>query len=170
MDYRVISLMIFVTIFPNLRFNGFIPRSIGNLTRIKEICLGGNSFQGEIPWEIGNLSSLEIFTAENNRVLTGGIPSSIFNISSLTQLFFNNSLSCGLPDNMCNHLSKLEVLDVTFNGFTGHNPSSVGECSNLRNLSLSTNRFNGTIPRSIGNLTSLKGLSLRENDLTGKCF
>ncbi|XP_022720377.1 probable LRR receptor-like serine/threonine-protein kinase At3g47570 isoform X2 [Durio zibethinus] len=151
------------------RFNGFIPRSIGNLTMLKEVHLGGNSLQGEIPWEIGNLLNLEIFAAENNRGLTGGIPPSMFNISSLTKLIlFNNSLSGGLPDDMCNHLSKLEVLHLSLNDFTGHIPSSIGECSNLQNLSLSVNRFNGTIPRSIGNLTSLKRLSLRENDLTGE--
>ncbi|EOY27966.1 Leucine-rich repeat protein kinase family protein [Theobroma cacao] len=153
----------------NNRFNGFIPRSIGNLTRLKEIHLGGNRLRGEIPWEIGNLFNLEIFAAENNRGLTGGIPSSIFNISSLTKLLlFNNSLSGGLPDNVCNHLSKLEGLHLSLNRFSGHIPSSIGGCSNLQDLSLSTNQFNGTIPRGIGNLTSLKRLSLRENDLTGE--
>ncbi|XWS19721.1 hypothetical protein CRYUN_Cryun31cG0040400 [Craigia yunnanensis] len=151
------------------RFNGFIPRSIGNLTRLKEVHLGGNSLQGEIPWEIGYLFNLEIFTAENNSGLTGGIPPSMFNISSLTKLnLVDNSLSGGLPDNMCNHLSKLEVLRLGLNDFTGHIPSTIGECSNLQDLTLSTNRFNGTIPRSIGNLTSLKRLSLRENHLTGE--
>ncbi|EOY27942.1 Leucine-rich repeat protein kinase family protein [Theobroma cacao] len=153
----------------NNRFYGFIPRSIGNLTRLKEIRLSGNSLQGAIPWEIGNLFNLEIFAAESNGGLTGGIPASIFNISSLTKLvLFNNSLSGSLPDNMCHHLSKLEVLIISLNEFSGHIPSSIGECSNLQNLSLSTNRFNGTIPRSFGNLTSLKRLSLRENDLTGE--
>ncbi|XVE51480.1 hypothetical protein DITRI_Ditri02bG0044500 [Diplodiscus trichospermus] len=93
----------------------------------------------------------------------------MFNISSLTKLLlFNNSLSGGLPDNMCNHHSKLEVLRLALNDFTGHIPYSIGECSNLQILWLSVNRFNGTIPRSIGNLTGLTRLSLRENDLTGE--
>ncbi|MBA0837999.1 hypothetical protein Goarm_010104, partial [Gossypium armourianum] len=98
--------------------------------------------------------------------LTGPIPSSIFNISSLKAIGLSeNSLSDSLPNDMCQHLPKLEGLYLSSNELSGNIPSSIGKCNNLRILSLSINKFTGIIPRSIGNLTQLEELYLALNNL-----
>ena len=51
---------------------------------------------GEIPWEIGNLYSLETLAAQHMR-LTGPIPPSIFNISSLKEISLHNNSLYGNP-------------------------------------------------------------------------
>ncbi|XVF20553.1 hypothetical protein REPUB_Repub12eG0010400 [Reevesia pubescens] len=149
-------------------FDGEIPTWVGNLTTLKTVFLDGTSFQGVIPWEVGNLLSLEKFVVVNTSLI-GQIPASFFNISSLkTVYFYNNSLSGSIPDNICFHLHKLEVLDLTYNHISGHIPSNIGECSNLQNVSLYANRVTGLIPTSMGNLTRLKQLYLSFNDLEGE--
>ncbi|MFQ6657263.1 hypothetical protein Gotur_027011 [Gossypium turneri] len=53
--------------------------------------------------------------------LTGQIPTSIFNISSLKTIdLSNNSLSGSLPDDMCQHLPKLEGLYLGWNELSGN--------------------------------------------------
>ncbi|KAL4335456.1 hypothetical protein GQ457_07G015050 [Hibiscus cannabinus] len=143
------------------KFSGTIPRSIGNLTQLKELYLGLNNLEG-------NLISLEILSIQQIKGLIGPIPTSIFNISSLGVVdLSNNSLSDGLPDDLCRHLPKLEVLLLGENQLSGYIPSNIGKCSNLKVLSLLFNQFSGIIPISIGNLTQLKELDLESNNLEG---
>ncbi|MFQ6661778.1 hypothetical protein Gotur_029812, partial [Gossypium turneri] len=100
---------------------------------------------------------------------TGQIPTSIFNISSLkTTDLSNNSLSSSLPNDMCQHLPKLEGLYLSWNELSGNIPFGMGKCNNLKILSLSCNQFMGIIPGSIGNLTRLQELYLGFNNLEGQ--
>ncbi|XP_022760886.1 receptor kinase-like protein Xa21 [Durio zibethinus] len=140
------------------------------------------------PWEVGKLFSLEIFVVENMS-LNGQIPAFIFNISFLKRVYFyNNSLSGSLPDTMCSHLQKHEVLDLTYNDISGHIPSNIGECSNLQSVSIygeipleignfitlelfyasEIMRLRGLIPSSIFIIYSLKIISAQNNCLSGK--
>ncbi|KAG4149585.1 hypothetical protein ERO13_D05G343000v2 [Gossypium hirsutum] len=150
------------------QFVGIIPRSIGNLSRLEELYLGFNNLEGQISEEIGNLLSLEMLSIQAIKGLTGPIPSPIFNISSLKAIGLSeNSLLDSLPNDMCQHLPKLEGLDLISNELSGNVTSSIGKCNNLRILSLSINKFTGIIPRSIGNLTQLEELYLALNNLEG---
>ncbi|XP_031254689.1 receptor-like protein 35 [Pistacia vera] len=63
------------------------------LDQLKEIYLGYNNLQGEIPYEIGNLRKLEILNLDSNN-LVGPVPAAIFNISTITSLsLMSNKLS-----------------------------------------------------------------------------
>ena len=57
---------------------------------------------------------------------------------------------------------------ISYNEFSGHIPSNIGDCSNLQFLSLAYNQLSGIIPRSIGNLTKLKEIYIGTNGLEGK--
>jgi hypothetical protein len=78
-----------------------------------------------------------------SKELTGLIPSSIGDLSSLSFLV--------LRDNLLN----------------GTIPSSIGDLSVLHSLELSGNLLNGSIPESFGKLTMLSVLSLQNNQLSG---
>lgn len=118
---------------------------------------------------MGNLANLKLLLMPKNQ-LTGHIPSSIFNMSSLTNMdFSNNSLTGNFPDNMCQHLPALEGLFMSSNQLTGSIPKNLWRCKSLKSVSLSFNRFTGQIPDDIGNLTFVKTLYLGMNDLTGTC-
>ena len=114
---------------------------------------------------------MESLLLPDNVLLTGQIPSLLFNISSLRQIdLTNNSLTGDLPHNMCSHHhhpSMLEKLLLSKNQLTGTIPYNLGQCRELTIVSLSYNQFRGHIPKEIGNLTKLKTLSIGVNKLEG---
>ncbi|XVF75673.1 hypothetical protein PTKIN_Ptkin13bG0205400 [Pterospermum kingtungense] len=123
-------------------------------------------FAGKIPWEIGNLRSLENLFAYDMR-LVGPIPASIFNISSLKLLsFYNNSLSGKLPYMIS--ASNLEKLNLGQNNLSGNIPDSLFNASKLIILGLANNSFSGLIPNQLGNLRFLEVLHLWSNNLTAQ--
>lgn len=123
---------------------------------------------GEIPQELGNLAELELVSLTNN-FLSGTIPSTIFNLSSLStgMDFSNNSLTGSLPDDMCRRLPLIKGLYMSNNKLTGPIPNNIWQCKELIVVSLAYNQFTERIPRGLGNLTSLKTLYLGFNNLTG---
>ncbi|KAK9185185.1 hypothetical protein WN943_025539 [Citrus x changshan-huyou] len=116
---------------------------------------------------MGELSSLNKLLVENT-YLSGSIPWSLYNISSLERIdLSSNSLSGTLPNDICIRLPKLETLYLGANQFFGHIPSSLSECTRLQILWLSDNQFTGRLPENIGNLSKLMVLGLGKNNLQG---
>ncbi|EOA40634.1 hypothetical protein CARUB_v100108951mg, partial [Capsella rubella] len=75
--------------------------------------------------------------------LSGPIPSSFSNLTSLRELLFRNS------------------------NITGTIPSNIGEYSSLQQVDLSFNKLHGPIPASLFNLNQLTHLDVSYNDLSG---
>ena len=100
--------------------------------------------------------------------MTGNIPSSLFNVSSLrTMILRGNSLTGGLPSDICDNLPQIEAIEVSYNQLSGSIPSSLSSCRKLQMLSLSYNVFSGQIPEGIGMLPLIQELYLGGNNLTG---
>ena len=110
--------------------------------RVTELNLGGNLLSGEIPKELGNLTSLTYLNLLANR-LSGHIPAELGDLTSLRWL----------------HLSG--------NQLSGEIPAELGHLTSLSHLALSSNRLSGSIPAELGGLTSLTNLKLSANQLTG---
>ncbi|CDP00845.1 unnamed protein product [Coffea canephora] len=156
----------------NNSFHGHLPTELSHLRRLKYINLEDNAFEGELPSWLGEFSALPKLTVldiQHNQ-LVGPLPWDLFNLSSLQIISFtNNSLLGYLPAHICDHLPQLKGLYLSWNYFEGEIPSGIGECSILQVLSLSYNKFRGYIPKEIWNLTTLTQIILGGNDLTGKC-
>ncbi|KAL6282473.1 hypothetical protein ACE6H2_013402 [Prunus campanulata] len=133
---------------------------------LKTIYLDSNNFN-EIPKEIGLLHQLKKLYVQLN-ALKGPVHVAVFNMSSLTTLtLYGNNLSGGLPDNICQHLPSLQILNLGRNQFDGPLPSKLWQCRELLVLGLVENNFSGSIPKNIGNLTTMKEIYLGNNNLTG---
>ncbi|KAL7182439.1 hypothetical protein ACSBR1_041193 [Camellia fascicularis] len=128
---------------PSLTLVGSVSSQIGNLTFLRRIDLGNNSFHSEIPQELGKLFRLQYL------------------------LLLNNSFQGEFPTNLT-HCSHLRVIDMGGNTLGGKIPTELGSLSNLSHLGLAVNHFTGTIPLSIGNLSNLRVLSLGSNNLEGR--
>jgi Leucine-rich repeat (LRR) protein len=110
---------------------------------------------GEIPSELGNLTSLDGLNLGENQ-LTGEIPPEL------------------------GRLTNLSGLDLHENRLSGEIPSELGSLGNLKGLYLHGNRLSGEIPSDsyrrswptllLGNLTSLDGLNLGEPASNGCTF
>ena len=74
----------------NVGLSGFIPESIGNLSKLAQLSLSNNNLTGSIPESIGNLKSLFNLNLENNQ-LSGSIPDTIANLPVLSILLLNDN-------------------------------------------------------------------------------
>jgi Leucine-rich repeat (LRR) protein len=149
-------------------FQGILPSSIGNLSsNLEGLWLRNNKIYGPIPPEIGNLKSLSILFMDYN-LFTGTIPQTIGNLNNLTVLSFaQNKLSGHIPD-VFGNLVQLTDIKLDGNNFSGRIPSSIGQCTQLQILNLAHNSLDGNIPSIIFKITSLsQEMNLSHNYLTG---
>ncbi|GLT26007.1 hypothetical protein SLA2020_010990 [Shorea laevis] len=173
----------------NLSYNFLTGIDLFGFGNLEIVDLGSNLLQGSLPilstWD----SMQQLHISRNN--LTGEIPSSYCNFTSLTVLVLaNNRLGGKIPECLGN-LSALNILDLRMNKFHGRIPKffeknywlitlhlngnqlegilprSLVNCSNLEILDVGNNNFNDTFPHWLGVLPSLKVLILRSNRFHG---
>ena len=126
-----------------------------------------NGLKGEIPPELGNLTSLNYLMLSSDQ-LTGRIPPELGNLSKLEVLYLDsNQLSGKIPSEL-GKLAKLEVLDVMWNQLSGEIPPELGRLADLEWLLLGGNQLSGEIPPELGKLTNLESLYLDDNQLSGE--
>ncbi|WZZ78026.1 hypothetical protein YC2023_098598 [Brassica napus] len=93
----------------------------------------------------------------------GKIPSSLGNLSYLTDLDLSvNQFSGELPDSMGN-LNRLSELQLRYNNLGGNFPSVLLNLSELTQISLSYNKFKGMLPSNMSSLTNLEYLDINGN-------
>ncbi|PQP92334.1 receptor-like protein kinase HAIKU2 [Prunus yedoensis var. nudiflora] len=157
------------------RFSGPFPwKSLENLTQLTFLSLGDNpfetshflqSFTGQIPEGIGNLTLLENLELSGNQ-LSGEIPQSISNLKKLRQLeLYENLLTGKLPAGL-GSLPSLVNFDASTNKLEG-DLSELRSLTQLASLQLFENQLEGEIPEEFGEFKSLVKLSLYKNKLTG---
>lgn len=118
---------------------------------------------GTLPISLGNLSSLErisIFSTTSQ--LVGTLPSSIHLCTRLTYLRIDGSLTGPIPDIFENMTALVEVR-LNGNYFTSTIPSSFSRLSNLQHLGLSSNRLTGSVPDMFHNMSELVDINLFYN-------
>ncbi|CAE6075355.1 unnamed protein product [Arabidopsis arenosa] len=133
--------------------------------------MADNYLTGSIPATISNISTLQKLGMNHNS-LTGSIPT-FGKVPNLQWLLLDtNSLgSYSFGDleflSSLTNCTKLEFLMISRNRLGGDLPIIANLSATLINLGLSANFFSGRIPHDIGNLISLQMLGLGGNMLTG---
>lgn len=137
----------------------------GGLTNLKHLVLEDNDFEGQLPVEmINNLSSLEMLDMSQNIGIKGSLPSNIWGLKELSVLDLNGcSLQGSVPPTEKLH-TKLRVLSLSNNHFSGHLPDLIGfTLAKLQQLDLSRNNFASALPASLGELGDLEYLFVASN-------
>uniref|UniRef100_A0A803LP11 non-specific serine/threonine protein kinase n=1 Tax=Chenopodium quinoa TaxID=63459 RepID=A0A803LP11_CHEQI len=129
--------------------------------------LTGNNLTGNIPSSLGNLSSLlKLHIGENN--LVGRIPEWLGNLKNLNILVLEGNKFSGVVPPSIYNLSSLTDLSLARNDLEGELPSYLGNTlTQLKWFSLYNNWFSGHIPTSISNASNLEVLDLSANNLQG---
>ncbi|KAF8054888.1 hypothetical protein N665_1309s0007 [Sinapis alba] len=173
-------------------FSGRIPSSLGELSNLSSLLLGSNGFIGEVPSSIGNLkhsneftgflppnidklSKLEVIFAGSNS-FTGSVPASLFHISSLTNIYLEDSQYSDILglDNI-SLLPNLQYLFLHSNSFRVSSPGCnitefpefIRHQRSLDSLDLSNNNIKGHVPEWLWRLQNLQVVDLSNNSLSG---
>ncbi|KAK4360390.1 hypothetical protein RND71_019342 [Anisodus tanguticus] len=180
-------------------FTGTIPRElgeepveIGNLQKLQVLGLRRTKLSGTIPAEIFNISGLQIFTMYGNR-LSGSLPLDLgLGTPNLKEVYLGSNDLSGRTAYTISNASRLTLLDLGSNKFTGPIPDSLGALDYLREVVIEDNpldgflpasignfsdsfrmfiarrtKLKGSIPEEIGNLSGLRVLALSHNEFTG---
>ncbi len=145
---------------------GEVPAELGTLTSLEGLSLRFNDLTGEIPAELGDLANLEGLDLRDNG-LTGEIPAELDGLASLEWLYLSSNGLAGVIPPELGDLANLKVLYLSQNGLTGEIPPELGKLANLEWLYLSYNDLTGEVPAELGTLASLRQLHLFGNALTG---
>ncbi|KAG5613497.1 hypothetical protein H5410_024778 [Solanum commersonii] len=145
---------------------GKIPKSLALLPNLEELRLGYyNSYEGGIPSEFGNISTLKLLDLGNCN-LDGEVPPSLGNLKKLHTLFLQvNRLTGRIPSELSG-LESLMSFDLSFNQLTGEIPESFVKLQNLTLINLFRNNLHGPIPPFIGDLPNLEVLQIWGNNFT----
>ncbi|KAL4385221.1 hypothetical protein GQ457_15G001070 [Hibiscus cannabinus] len=150
----------------SLKLAGDLSPYIANLTFLRMIDLGNNSFRGPIPQEVTRLRRLEELVLVNNS-FQGELLRNLTYCSNLKVINFNRNELEGEIHAELGSLSKLQILQLTGNNFIKTIPPSLGNISSLLSLALGKNHLEGNIPTELGQLSNLQFLQLGLNNLSG---
>ena len=134
----------------------------GRVVRLHDRYGGLSLSSGELPPELGDLTSLKMLTF--NGVGSGGIPPELGNLTNLRELRLYGEFTGAIPPELGN-LANLRHLNL-YGKLTGEIPPELGGLANLESLHLG-DQLTGVIPPELGGLTSLNLLSIA-GDLTGE--
>ncbi|KAI3840116.1 hypothetical protein MKX03_003572 [Papaver bracteatum] len=154
------------------RFSGVLPNSISNLSRLYRLEVAQNQFTGSVP-PMGNLKNLTVLNIWLNYFGRGDIEdlsflNSLPNCSKLEILSISdNNFSGKLPDSIANLSTKLTGLYVAGNNLFGKIPPGIGNLVNLNVLGMLENQLTGSIPDFVGKLPNLIIINLSDNQLSG---
>ena len=142
-------------------FTGRLPDDIGNMTKLRLLCLGGNRLKGQIPRSISRLNKLYYLDLRNTPGMMHGHLSDLFSISSLTLLSVSGVKLIGemppmLPANLVS-------LVLPGNSISGKFPQTIPEIKTLKALNLANNELKGDIPGQLLLLPNIEMIDLSQN-------
>ncbi|TVT97290.1 hypothetical protein EJB05_57466, partial [Eragrostis curvula] len=135
---------------------------------LQQLQLSSNYLTGTIPSSLGNITSLKKFSCAFNSI-KGNFPNEIAKLSELQILYVGSNQPAGRFLQAIMNLSNLVSLGLNSNNlnamnfFHGRIPCSLINASNLNTIDVPNNRFSGVVPCSIGKLAKLSKLNLEMN-------
>ncbi|KAG5031166.1 hypothetical protein JHK85_015148 [Glycine max] len=151
-------------------FTGQFPMSVFNLTNLEELNFNENGGFNlwQLPTDIDRLKKLK-FMVLTTCMVHGQIPASIGNITSLIDLELSGNFLTGQIPKELGQLKNLQQLELYYNyHLVGNIPEELGNLTELVDLDMSVNKFTGSIPASVCKLPKLQVLQLYNNSLTGE--
>ncbi|PHT70363.1 hypothetical protein T459_25467 [Capsicum annuum] len=147
----------------------FLVDALQNLTLLESFNASNFALPGSVPEWFGiSLESLQVLDLRFCSI-TGAIPSTLGNLSSLAVLYISSNGLSGMVSSSLSRLESLSVLDLSHNSLVGSIPASFGSLGNLTFLDISSNLLSGVISPVIGNVAfkKLKFLNLSQNMFYG---
>ncbi|XP_014492975.2 leucine-rich repeat receptor protein kinase MSP1-like [Vigna radiata var. radiata] len=153
----------------DLSYNNLVGQlscAIGNLSNLETLSLSNNHLEGSITTRLIELESLYYLDISDNNLI-GFLPS--FVNSSLEYIHLSNNMLSGLPKRMFRKRSSLKILDLSNNQIVGSIQDMMEDLAptRLNILILKGNRFTGHLPEQICQFEDLSILDLSYNNFFG---
>ncbi|WOL05996.1 phytosulfokine receptor 1-like [Canna indica] len=152
-------------------FSGSIPYNLSQCVGLRTLNLARNNLTGEIPDSFKNLTFLAYLSLSNNSL--SNIYSALVilqEVKNLTALVLTRNFhdSERIPVDGIRGFQNLQLLAIANCGLLGSIPPWLSNLTKLNVLDLSWNHLEGSIPSWLGNLDSLFYLDLSNNSLSGE--
>ncbi|XP_043806634.1 probable LRR receptor-like serine/threonine-protein kinase At4g36180, partial [Manihot esculenta] len=147
-------------------FNG--DEELLNMSNLQLLDMSENYIESDVLSSLRGLSSLKILRIYHNQ-LKGPFDLKGSNLTNLKELYLDDSFVDGNFFQSLEALSSLETLSMRYYGLSGILPVNLGICKlkHLQMLDISYNNFSGNLPLCLANLTSLRQLDLSFNHFIG---
>ncbi|KAK4743754.1 hypothetical protein SAY87_010066 [Trapa incisa] len=149
------------------RLMGEIPMELGNITSLTYLCLEANQFSGSIPSSLGSLTNLQTLILSSNHI-SGNLPASIAGLINLTDLRINDNNFNGSIPNFIKDWKQLNRLEMHASGLKGPIPSEISELGTMVVLRISDISGSNQLFPDLRNMTNLQTLVLRNCKLYGE--
>eukprot|EP00257_Ricinus_communis_P018068 XP_015576670.1 probable LRR receptor-like serine/threonine-protein kinase RFK1 [Ricinus communis] len=149
------------------RLSGEIPKELGNITTLRYLSLEANHFSGVVPSELGKLINLKTLMLSSNQ-FTGNLPVSFAGLINLTDLRINDNNFKGTIPNFIQNWKNLTRLEMHASGLEGPIPSSISLLNNLIELRISDIEGPSQGFPHLKNVTGIVRLVLRSCNIYGE--
>jgi Leucine-rich repeat (LRR) protein len=146
------------------RIGGKLPAELKEIQSLKLLDLASNKITGSFPSELARMSNLEFLHLSDNRI-TGKLPTEIGLMESIKTLDFSKCALTGQLPTQINRLYNLEILQLDHNNLLGEIPDLSD--TKMKVLHLHHNSFSGFFPISLAILRSLEELLMNNNKISG---
>ncbi|KAK6126934.1 hypothetical protein DH2020_039321 [Rehmannia glutinosa] len=147
-------------------FSGQLPVGIFNLTSLKTLDISRNNFSGIFPSGIFNLQNLVVLDAFSNS-FSGPLPGDVSRIESLKNLNFAGSYFSGPIPADYGNFRAIEFIHLAGNFLSGNIPSELGNLKTLSHMEIGYNSYEGEIPWHFGNMSDLVYLDIADANISG---
>ncbi|CAB9528390.1 receptor-like protein kinase [Seminavis robusta] len=139
-----------------------IPTEIGTMIELTSLRVVDWNLHSTIPNQVGKLEKLV------SNQISGTVPPALLELTNLVHLDLGyNQLEGTLSPDFFSQLTKLEVLVINGNHFSGSIPTEVGRLSSLWKLELQNTSVSGTLPTELLLLKGLASLVVTNTSLSG---
>lgn len=153
----------------NLSYNSFsgqLPVSVFNLTNLVTLDISRNNFSGHFPSEVAGLHSLEVLDVFSNS-FSGQLPAGVSEIESLKVLNLAGSYFSGPIPSEYGSFKSLEFIHLAGNFLRGEIPPELGKLKTVTHMEIGYNSYEGSLPWQLGNMSELQYLDIAGANLSG---
>lgn len=118
-----------------------IPSEITSLGQLSQVNMRECEITGELPLSLGNMSSLTTLLLDHNMELGGKLPDSFYNLSNLVSFDIGSTKIGGYLSGNITRLAKLEDFFIQGCEFEGTIPEEFGQLENLSSYDFNGNYF-----------------------------
>ncbi|KAB2027721.1 hypothetical protein ES319_D05G051300v1 [Gossypium barbadense] len=147
-------------------FSGEIPVEIFNLTNLRSLDISRNNFSGHFQGGVTGLQNLVVLDAFSNS-FSGPLPVELSKLEFLKVLNLAGSYFSGPIPSAYGFFKRLEFLHLAGNFITGNIPPELGNLQTVTHMEIGYNSYEGNIPWQLGNMSELQYLDIAGSNLSG---